>query len=126
MVVSPDNTAEPSFLVNRSGNGTSQEQADVYLEKVAALCRRAGFCKITYRGDSDFSQTGRLDRWDRDVVRLVFGIDDIVNLKGSAERLPGLAHSELVRQPTLRSRSNPARPASGTRTGSSPNGSSTP
>ena len=40
LVVSLANTAEPLFLVNRSGNRPSHEQADVYLDKAAALCRR--------------------------------------------------------------------------------------
>src|SRR3954467_15969944 len=64
LVVSPPNTAEPLYLVNRSGNRPSHEHADVYLDKAAALCRRAGFRRITYRGDTDFTQTKRLDRWD--------------------------------------------------------------
>jgi hypothetical protein len=99
LVVSLANTAEPLFLVNRSGNRPSHEQADVYLDKAAALCRRAGFRKITYRGDTDFTQTKRLDRWDQDGVRFIFGIDAMANLKGLAERLPDLAYAELERPP---------------------------
>jgi len=99
LVVSLANTSEPLFLVNRSGNRPSHEHADVYLDKAAALCRRAGFRKITYRGDTDFSQTKRLDRWDQDGVRFIFGIDAMANLKDLAERLPDLAYSELERPP---------------------------
>jgi hypothetical protein len=97
LVVSLANTAEPLFLVNRSGNRPSHEHADIYLDKAAALCRRAGFRKITYRGDADFTQTKRLDRWDQDGIRFLFGIDAMANLKGLAERLPDLAYSELER-----------------------------
>jgi hypothetical protein len=99
LVVSLANTAEPLFLVNRSGNRPSHEHADVYLDKAAALCRRAGFRKITYRGDTDFTQTKHLDRWDRDGVRFIFGIAAMANLKGLAERLPDLQSSELERPP---------------------------
>jgi Transposase DDE domain group 1 len=99
LVVSLANTAEPLYLVNRSGNRPSHEHADVYLDKAAALCRRAGFRRITFRGDTDFTQTKRLDRWDRDGVRFIFGIDAMANLKGLAERLPDLAYSELERPP---------------------------
>ena len=95
LVVSLANTSEPLFLVNRSGNRPSHEHADVYLDKAAALCRRAGFRKITYRGDTDFTQTKHLDRWDQDGVRFIFGIDAMANLKDLAERLPDLAYSEL-------------------------------
>jgi hypothetical protein len=93
------NTAEPLYLVNRSGNRPSHEHADVYLDKAAALCRRAGFRRITFRGDTDFTQTKHLDRWDRDGVRFIFEIDAMANLKGMAERLPDLAYSELERLP---------------------------
>ena len=92
LVVSLANTAEPLFLLNRSGNRPSHERADVYLDKAAALCRRAGFRKITYRGDTKFTQTKHLDRWDTDGIRFIFGIDAMANLVGLAERLrrPGV------------------------------------
>ena len=127
LVVSLANTAEPLFLVNRSGNRPSHEHADVYLDKAAALCRRAGFRKITFRGDTDFTQTKHLDRWDRDGVRFIFGIDAMANLKepGRAAPRPESTASWSAR-PGTRSRRCPARPGSGTRSGSSPSGSSTP
>ena len=99
LVVSLANTAEPLFLVNRSGNRPSHEHADVYLDQAAALCRRAGFRKITFRGDTDFTQTKHLDRWDRDGVRFIFGFDAMANLMELAERLPDLEYSELERPP---------------------------
>jgi hypothetical protein len=99
LVVSLANTAEPLFLLNRSGNRPSHEHAEVYLDKAIALCLRGGFRKITVRGDTDFSQTRHLDRWDRDSIRLIFGIDAMPDLKGLAERLPDLKYSELERPP---------------------------
>jgi hypothetical protein len=107
LVVSLANTAEPLFLVNRSGNRPSYEQADAYLDRAAALCRRAGFRKITYRGDTDFTQTKHLDRWDRDAIRFIFGIDARANLKDLAERLPELQYSELERPPRYTIRTVP-------------------
>jgi len=99
LIVSLANTAEPLFLVNRSGNRPSHEHADVSFDQAAALCRRAGFRTITFRGDTDFTQTKHLDRWDQEGVRFLFGIDAMANLKGLAERLPDLAYSELERPP---------------------------
>ena len=99
LVVSLANTAEPLFLVNRSGNRPSHEQADGYLDQAAALCRRAGFRRITFRGDTKFTQTRHLDRWDQDSIRFIFGFDARDNLKGLAERLPELQYSELERPP---------------------------
>ena len=107
LVVSLANTAEPLFLINRSGNRPSHEQADVYLDKAAALCRRAGFRKITYRGDTAFTQTKHLDRWDQDCIRFIFGIDAMANLKELAERLPDLKYSELERPPRYTIRTAP-------------------
>ena len=97
LVVSLANTAEPLFLINRSGNRPSHEQADVFLDKAAALCRRAGFRKITFRGDTDFSQTQHLDRWDQGGIRFLFGIDARANLKALAAHLDDLKYSELER-----------------------------
>jgi DDE family transposase len=97
LIVSLANTSEPLYLVNRSGNRPSHEQADVYFDKAAALCRRAGFRKITYRGDTKFTQTKHLDRWDTDGVRFIFGFDARANLVGLAEGLPDLEYSELER-----------------------------
>jgi Transposase DDE domain group 1 len=97
LVVSLANTAEPLFLVNRSGNRPSHEQADVYFDKAAALCRRAGFRKITFRGDTDFSQTKHLDRWDGASIRFIFGIDAMPNLVALAEGLPPERYDELER-----------------------------
>jgi hypothetical protein len=99
LVVSLANTAEPLYLVNRSGNRPSHEHADVYLDKAIALCRRGGFRKITIRGDTKFTQTKHLDRWDRDGLRFLFGIDARDNLKELAERLSELQYSELERPP---------------------------
>ncbi len=97
LVVSLANTAEPLYLVNRGGNRPSHEQAEVYLDKAAGLCRRAGFKKITFRGDTDFSQTRHLDRWDRAGNRFIFGIDAMPNLVARAEGLPAEEYSELER-----------------------------
>jgi hypothetical protein len=97
LVVSLANTCEPLFLVNRSGSRPSHEQADIYLDKAATLCRRAGSRRITFRGDTDFSQTRHLDRWDQAGVRFIFGIDAMPNLVALAGGLPAGRYSELER-----------------------------
>jgi hypothetical protein len=99
LVVSLANTAEPLYLVNRSGNRPSHEQAAAYLDRAITLCRRGGFRRVTLRGDTDFTQTKHLDRWDADDVRFVFGIDARANLKDLADRLPADAYGILERPP---------------------------
>jgi hypothetical protein len=98
LLISLANTAEPLYIVNRRGNRPSHEHAAIYFDRAMALCRRAGFEKILLRGDTDFSQTAHLDRWDEaGDVRFIFGIDAMPNLYELAEKLPETAWKELQR-----------------------------
>ena len=99
LVVSLANTGEPLYLVNRSGNRPSAEGAADRFDQARALCREAGFQRITFRGDTDFSQTQHLDRWDADGVRFIFGYDASAGLIRRAEALPEAAWTPLVRRP---------------------------
>ena len=90
-------TGEPLFLVNRSGNRPSYEQADEYFDRAIELCRQAGFAEVLLRGDTDFTQTTKLDGWDGDGVRFLFGIDAMPNLKALANDLPAQAWKRLER-----------------------------
>ena len=74
LLVSLANTQEPLFLVNRGGNRPSSERASERLDQAIELCRRSGFKKVTLRGDTDFTQTKHLDRWDEQEVEFVFGM----------------------------------------------------
>jgi hypothetical protein len=99
LLISLANTAEPLFLLNRSGNRTSHEQADVFLDKAVVLCRRAGFLKILMRGDTKFAQTRHLDRWDEaGDIRFVFGYEAHDTLKARADDLPAGSY-RLLRRP---------------------------
>lgn len=97
LVVSLANTGEPLYLCNRSGNSASSKDAAGYLDRAGQLCRQAGFKKIRFRGDTDFSQTLYLDGWDDEGIRFVFGINAMPNLVQIAENLPQTAYSELIR-----------------------------
>ncbi len=99
LVVSLANTQEPLYVVNRSGNRPSHEGAAERFNQAIELCRRAGFRRITLRGDTDFSQTEHLDHWNADGVRFVFGIDAMPNLVNRAESLPKRAWKRLRRPP---------------------------
>ena len=100
LLISLANTAEPLYLVNRSGNRPSHEHAADSLDKMIALCRRAGFQRILVRGDTDFTQTQHLDRWDEaGDIGFVFGIDAHQTLKARADALPTEAYSFLERPP---------------------------
>jgi hypothetical protein len=99
LVVSLANTQEPLYLVNRSGNRPSSEGAAERYDQAQTLCREAGFQRITFRGDTDFSQTAYLDRWDGEGVRFVFGYDARANVIAAAAALPATAWQRLVRRP---------------------------
>jgi hypothetical protein len=107
LLVSLRNTGEPLFIVNRSGNRPSYEGAPERLDQAIDLCRRGSFRKITIRGDTDFSQTEHLDRWDDDGVRFIFGIDAMPNLKNCAQNLPEKAWSRLHRAAKYKVKTDP-------------------
>jgi hypothetical protein len=98
LLISLANTGEPLFVVNRRGNRPSHEQAAEYIDRAIEVCRQGGFRRILVRGDTDFTQTKHLDRWDEqpDVVFL-FGIDAMANLEEKADSLPPQAWKRLVR-----------------------------
>ena len=97
LLVSLANTAEPLYLVNRRGSRPSHEGAAVRFDQSIALCKRAGFKRILLRGDTDFTQTRELDRWDEGGVRFLFGFDAKVNLVTKAETLGQRAWKRLKR-----------------------------
>jgi hypothetical protein len=98
LVVSLANTSEPLYLVNRSGNRPSAEGAAERFDQARRLCETAGFQRITFRGDTDFSQTRHLDRWTADGVRFVFGYDARATVVAGADALPAGAWTPLVRR----------------------------
>jgi len=98
LVVSLANTGEPLFLVNRSGNRPSHEGAAHRFDQSLELCRRGGFRNILFRGDTDFSQTTHLDRWDAGGARFIFGIPAMDNLVQSAESLDAVDWKALHRK----------------------------
>ena len=107
LLVSLANTGEPLYLVNRSGNRPSSEGAAERFDQARALCADAGFRRITFRGDTDFTQTRHLDRWDTDGVRFVFGCDARANLVGVADAWSPDAWTPLVRRPAYEVQTEP-------------------
>jgi len=97
LVVSLANTQEPLYLVNRSANRPSHEGAAERFDQAVELCRRAGFRDILLRGDTDFSQTRYLDRWDDAEVTFLFGIQRSNALQEIAANLPKNAWKRLTR-----------------------------
>ena len=97
LLVSLANTQEPLFLINRPASRPSHEGAAEYLDRAAALGRQAGFRRISFRGDTGFTQAAHLDRWHEAGIRFVFGLDAQPNLVALAQRLPERVWQELPR-----------------------------
>lgn len=107
LIVSLANTGEVLSIVNRPGNRPSHEGAAEQIDLAIVLCRDAGFRTIYLRGDTDFTQTTRLDAWDAGHVTFLFGIDAMPNLKAIAEDLPATGWVELQRPPQYTAQGKP-------------------
>jgi hypothetical protein len=99
LLVSLANTQEPLFVLNRSANRPSHEGAAGYFDRAAKLCQEAGFRKILFRGDTDFSQTAYLDDWNRAGIGFVFGMDSHAKLQALAQAVPERTWRLLERPP---------------------------
>jgi hypothetical protein len=108
LVLTLANTGEVLRLINRSGNRPSHEGAAGQTDRVLDVCFRGGFRKVLLRGDTDFSQTEHLDRWNSDPrVRFVFGYDVNSAVRGIAETLPEHAWRPLERPPQYEVKTQP-------------------
>ncbi len=96
LLVSLANTKEALYLGLLGANRPSHEGVIGYYDRAIALCRQAGFKEIRLRGDTDFSLTTELDRWDEDGVKFVFGYDAKANLIKRAEGSDDELYHELV------------------------------
>lgn len=98
LVLSLANTGEVLRLVNRSGNRPSQEGAAAQVDRALATCFRGGFQRVVLRGDTKFSQTEHLDRWDDDPrVHFIFGFEAHAHVKAIAEDVPARLWKPLQR-----------------------------
>jgi hypothetical protein len=102
------NTGEVLSIVNRSGNRPSHEGAAADFDRCIQVCFQGGFRRILLRGDTDFSQTEHLDRWNADSrIRFIFGYDRRDNLVDIVEKLPESAWKKLQRPARYQVRTKP-------------------
>lgn len=97
LLVTYANTGEPLFIVNRAGARPSVEGAPELLDRAIALCRRAGHESILMRGDTAFSMTRYIDKWDEQGVRFVFGLRVSKGITNRADSLEQSCYAEFVR-----------------------------
>jgi Transposase DDE domain group 1 len=110
LAVSLANTNEVLYLVNRPGNMVSHQGCVPWINRAVELVApHAG--QITLRGDTDFTLTGELDRWDRKGVKFIFGMDAHAKVVNLAEALPKEAWKPLERLPRYEIATTPRRKA---------------
>jgi hypothetical protein len=108
LVVSLANTKEVLFLVNRPGSVNSHTDSVEWIDRAIELVRpHAG--GITLRGDTDFSNTKQLDRWDESGVKFILGLDAHPKAVALAEKLSAKAWTRLERVPKYEILTEPRR-----------------
>jgi hypothetical protein len=98
LVVSLANTKEVLYLVNRPGNASSQSGSVEWIDRAVALVKEVAET-VTIRGDTDFSHTAQLDRWDEHGLKFILGIDAHPKLVKLAEALETQAWKPFERLP---------------------------
>ena len=98
LIVSLANTKEVLYLVNRPGNATSQSGSVEWIDRAIDLVRPVAG-RVTVRGDTDFTHTAQLDRWNEQGTRFILGFDANPKLVGLAQALPASAWQRLERLP---------------------------
>lgn len=107
LVLSLAETGEVLSIVNRPGNRPSHEGAAQEVDRALAVCLEAGFRSILLRGDTDFTQSRELDRWDaQGRIHFLFGADATASKQLQADDLPRSAWKTLIRPPRYQVRSH--------------------
>jgi len=107
LVISLHNTREPLYIINRSGNAPSHLNSAYWIDKSLDLvCSH--FEKVQLRGDTDFSLTEHLDKWDKRCT-FIFGVDAMANLLKIANELNDSDWNVLGKQSKYQVKTKPRR-----------------
>jgi len=96
LTVSLANTREVLYLVNRPGNAASHQDSVPWIDRAIDQVRPVAG-RITLRGDTDFTHTAQLDRWDQSGIFFIMGMDAHPKVVGSAEALSERSWTPLER-----------------------------
>ena len=98
LIVSLANTKEVLYLINRPGQSASHSGSVEWIDRAVALVAPVAET-VTIRGDTDFTHTAHLDRWDQAGRRFILGMDAHPKVVALAEALPASAWKRLERLP---------------------------
>ena len=98
LVVTLGNTKEVLDVVNRPGNAASHSGSVERIDRAVELVMQVAGT-VTVRGDTDFTNSAHLDRWDTEGRKFILGIDAHPKLVNLAEGLEASAWRRLERLP---------------------------
>ena len=98
LIVSLANTKEVLYLINRPGQSASHSGSVEWIDRAADLVEPVAET-VTIRGDTDFTHSAHLDRWNQAGRRFILGMDAHPKVVGLAEGLPASAWKRLERLP---------------------------
>ena len=98
LIVSLANTDEVLYLQNRPGNSASHSGSVEWIDRAVKLVGQVAGT-VTIRGDTDFTHTAQLDRWDEAGRFFILGMDAHPKVVQLAEALPASAWQRLERLP---------------------------
>ena len=98
LIVSLANTHEVLYLQNRPGHSASHSGSVEWIDRAVKLVGQVAGT-VTIRGDTDFTHTAQLDRWDEAGRYFVLGMDAHPKVVQLAEALPASAWQRLERLP---------------------------
>lgn len=107
LVISLHQSREPLYIVNRPGNAPSHLDCAQWIDKSLDLVG-SHFEKVQLRGDTDFSLTEHLDRWDERST-FVFGVDAMANLVKIADEIDAGDWEALPKTPRYPVKTRPRR-----------------
>ena len=107
-MVSLANTKEVLYVVNRSGNAASHQDSVSWIDRAVALVQPVAG-QITLRGDTDFSHTAQLDRWDEQGLKFILGLNAHPKVVQLAEGLSEWSWRSLERLPKYEILTEPRR-----------------
>ena len=108
LVVSLANTREVLYLVNRPANVASHQDSVIWIDRAIALVQPVAG-RVTLRGDTDFTHTAQLDRWDQAGVGFILGLDAHPKVVALAEELGERSWRALERLPRYEILTEPRR-----------------
>ena len=110
LLVSLANTKEVLYLVNRPGQAASHSGSVGWIDRAVELVAPVAGT-VTIRGDTDFTHSAHLDRWDQAGHNFILGMDAHPKVAKLADDLPASAWTRLERLPKYEILSEPRQKA---------------